>query len=306
MAIPKEESICLEVFSNFAQKLFESYSRHISDSPFPGIIERHGLALEFLASFIPEAITSNLINQIKEFVSGLKKQPNYNSAYWWKALPLEAALFSVTRGNVWLRYLGANFAHHNSSLRNYVQLTAAPIMHHTDFTFIASAYNEIETSLINGYGGAEDGVILFAASNTPNGIKKEKLDQWMKLKDVAPQSRVFLNSIGEKQYQGNPFSAYLLESSFYIMLEIAASKRGKSQQLDFVDIPTVTGMRGIIENNMANLPKIPEQLIFSGLPGAMEKGDQEGKEADGLTVEQVMKRKEACALTHPFIKIFPD
>ena len=217
-------------------------------------------------------------------------------------------MFSTTGEYVWLRYLGANFAHHNSALRDFVHLATIPIVHQMDFTYFLPAYEQIQESLINGYGGADGGVILFAASNTPNDVKKEKLGQWKELKDVAPQCRIFLDSIGKKPYYENPFSAYLLEWNFFLMLEVAATNPINSKQLAFIDIPTVRGTRGFEENRNANPPKMSDQLILSGIPAAVEKGDPVGKLRlnDSLTIEQVMKRIEACPLSHPFVKILPD
>ena len=136
--------------------------------------ELRGGLISWLCYFVPELISpenSKLLRHSCEI---------NRTAYferWYQVLPLEMALFGLTRNEAWLNNHKRNLAYGGSMLRYYVMQSlalAVPDLHFDDY----EVNDPIKRGLSITYFGAEEGAAMLAMCKGRAADKKAVLAEW--------------------------------------------------------------------------------------------------------------------------------
>jgi hypothetical protein len=136
--------------------------------------ELRGGLISWLCYFVPELVSPENLKLLRD-----SHETNCTAYFerWYQLLPLEMALFGLTRDHAWLNNHKRNLAYGGSSLRYYVMQSlalAVPDLRFDDYELV----DPIRQGLSIPYFGAEEGAAMLAMCKGPAHSKKAVLKEW--------------------------------------------------------------------------------------------------------------------------------
>lgn len=118
---------------SFLCDTLEDFRAGIDESQHTERQEMRALAVCWIATFLPEACTPPFRAELARVVEFLRARVDHRNNMWWRIAPLEAALFALTGGREWLRFLIPNLNHHSRVFRTPVIEAVGYIADRLDF-----------------------------------------------------------------------------------------------------------------------------------------------------------------------------
>lgn len=182
-----------------------AFVEHLSEPTLSHEQELRGGLIAWLCYFLPELVTEETSKLLRD-----SYEANCTSYFerWYQLLPLEMALFGLTREEAWLNNHKQNLAYGGSSLRYYVMQClslAVPDLYFDD----PQLQEAIKRGLSIPYFGAEMGAAMLAMCKGKSQRKKAVLKEW--------HDSFFLNrpDILNDLSQGNQVENWFFLSPFF-------------------------------------------------------------------------------------------
>lgn len=150
------------------------FAKHLSEPTLSHEQELRGGLIAWLCYFLPELVTQQTSKLIVDYY-----EANRTSYFerWYQPLPLEMAMFGLTRNQGWLTCHKRNLAYGGSNLRYYVMQSlalAVPDLRFDD----EEVFDPIKRGLMVPYFGAEFGAAMLAMCKGEASRKKAVLAEW--------------------------------------------------------------------------------------------------------------------------------
>ncbi len=150
------------------------FVHHLAEPTLSHEQELRGGLIAWLCYFLPELVTHQTSKLLRDCYD-----TNRTSYFerWYQLLPLEMAMFGLTRDHVWLNGHKQNLAYGGSSLRYYVMQSLALAV--PDLSFgDDEVFERIKHGLSIPYFGAEFGAAMLVMCKGDADHKKAVLAQW--------------------------------------------------------------------------------------------------------------------------------
>jgi hypothetical protein len=209
------------------------FKKHIHGVPISEENDLRAFFIAWMAVFIPESIEKPFFKNLKTFVQVVKESPEYSTSHWSKVLPLEIALYSITKDDRWLNSHIEYINYGGRSLRNFVARSLALV---ADKLYFADAdlVERVEKNVKNKVFGWQEGVTILAISR---GDPKKKVDLFQKwLKKYGDQGS-FFDKLVHGQFVENDFLSNFMWIQQYVSLRLVCKHpaKPKPEQLDFLN-----------------------------------------------------------------------
>lgn len=202
-----------------------AFVQHLSEDTLSHEQELRGGLIAWLCYFLPELVTRETSKLLEH--SHEANQTAYFER-WYQLLPLEMALFGLTRDHRWLKVHKRNLAYGGSGLRYYVMQSLALAVPDLSFDD-EEVFDPIKRGLSIPYFGAEFGAAMLAMCRGETRRKKEVLAEW--------HDRFFLNrpdvlkNLSEgKQVENWFFLSPFFRIQTYTIHRLCAPRTGRSPE----------------------------------------------------------------------------
>lgn len=101
------------------REILREFNRDFEQTPIGEIQDLRALSILWATLFIPEAMSPRFRRALIQTAEQYRGRPDYGNHAWYRALPIEAALYVLTGSPFWLPSLLNNIDHHKSSLRRW-------------------------------------------------------------------------------------------------------------------------------------------------------------------------------------------
>jgi hypothetical protein len=209
------------------------WRRDVVQTPIPEEQDLRCFFVEWVAAFLPEAVSTELINELQEAAEVCRSAPDYSTSGWYRALPIDVAIFLLTGEEDWLRTARLNVDHHNSSLRYFVMESLALAAHR--LTFDPEMTARVLHNLEVRHFRCEDLVILFAACNHHQDYKLQKISEWLGACSHNQDVEGVLRRLAEGLPVPNPFLSHMLWIQQYVSFRLAVRQPHLVEVLSTVD-----------------------------------------------------------------------
>lgn len=200
------------------------FSNALSDFRLTREQELRGALLAWFCYFCPELIPEELRTLLLAVYYRLRQLKDFDYAGWYQALPIQMAMYGLTRDQDWLASHKQNFAYGGSALRLYVLESlalAAPELNIDDDLMYQRARRNLELH----HGCCQWNVILFLSGRGPKSRKLSLLRQWGREFKLNPDEERLLGQLAEWGFVENHFFAgHFLKVQSYILQRLCASR----------------------------------------------------------------------------------
>jgi hypothetical protein len=213
--------------------IWREYRRDFESTPTSEIQDLRALSILWTAVFIPECISLRLRRSLAKTVRQYRERADYGHACWHRILPVEAALYAITRTESWLSAILANLDHHKSSLRTFTVESLALIADRLEFD--AETLQRIGRNLDVRHFFCEWPVILFAVSKGSAECKRLQIELWLGLYEMNANERAILEALARGEMVENPFLHRALRVQQFMTLRLACTSPEAEEQLNLDD-----------------------------------------------------------------------
>jgi hypothetical protein len=175
------------------QAIWREYVRDFEMTPITEVQDLRAFSILWAAVFMPECISREFQRSVAVTVLQYRDRVDYGHACWFRALPIEAALYALTGTEPWLSTIRANLDHHNSSLRTMTIESFAPIADRMEFD--GEMLRRIARNLEVQHFFCEWPVILFAVSRGTAEYKRQRIEEWLGSFEMNSRERAVLETL---------------------------------------------------------------------------------------------------------------
>jgi hypothetical protein len=210
--------------------IWREFVRDLEITPAGEVQDFRAFSVLWIALFVPEAISARFQSAMTAAALQWRERPDFGHRIWFRILPVEAALYTLTGDPFWVSLILSNLDHHNSSLRTITIETLAPIANR--LTFGAAELTRIEHNIDVRHFFWEWPVILLAISRTAAGEKKQRLAKWLETYELDPRGHEIVEKLAAGERVENPFLYRLLRIQQFLSLQFACAPPQKLRQPD--------------------------------------------------------------------------
>lgn len=198
------------------------FKKEFGERPMSQVQDQRGLLLAWLAVFIPEAFSSRHRIRLEEAVRYLKMEGDYLLNGWFELLPLEAALFALTRDKNWLRIAMRRWDHDSSEFRRQVYQCLALVAPRIGLDY-RGLLERAEYCLKRVYFFNHEMLALLASMGWPPEEKQRLFAKWLEqyYGRLNQPERSALEQLSQGQAMLNPHIGWILKLQAYACLRIA-------------------------------------------------------------------------------------
>jgi hypothetical protein len=202
-------------------QIWTEYQRDFEVRPITEIQDLRAFSVLWVSTFVPEVVSVRFRNTLAREVGRYRDRPDYSSFCWYRALPIEAALYVLTGEESWLDTIRLNLDHHKMSLREVVTESLALVANR--LVFDAEMLKRIAHNLEVLHFFREWPVILFATSKGDPDSKRQQVRKWLDSYDLKGDERDVLQKLVQGHLVVNPFLNRLLRTQQFLTLRLAGS-----------------------------------------------------------------------------------
>jgi hypothetical protein len=195
--------------------IWSGYRRDFEEEPITEVQDLRAFSILWAALFIPEAISSRLRRSLMRVAEQYRERADYSYGCWYRALPIDAAIYTLTADKWWLTAILSNLNHHKRSLREFTIESFAPIAHQLEFD--CETLHRIAENIEWRHTFYEWPVILFAGSAER---KRQKIEEWLRSYELSDP---VLEKLARGELVENPFLHRALRTQHYLTLRMACA-----------------------------------------------------------------------------------
>lgn len=267
MAEEKNQFACNPLDLNrFRRLLEEEFNRFRHDFEIRPITEAQdlrALLIAWVAVFLPEAVTDDLINKVKDFLTNIRERKDFLYEGWYSVIDLDIALFAATNQSSWLYNHRYNFDHHNSTIREFLTRSLALVADRISFDD-EELLNRTARNLSYRHSYSEYCLIILAVSKGDVNNKVKQFTQWISNNALNEKIRYLLKQLSMGDFVTNSLLWHFLWVQQYITLRIACYPYVPSKQL------LLPGTEQYIHAAPIKKNKIPTEEQKTYLPWILE------------------------------------
>lgn len=213
--------------------IWREYRRDFDLREITEIQDLRAFSILWAAVFIPEAVPRLLFYSMCRSIDQYRQREDYSTFGWYRALPIEAAIYAMF-GDAWrLSTILLNLNHHKSSLRQFTTESFALVANRLEFD--ADALERIGKNLEWRHFYCEQGVILFAVSRATPEFKRRKIEEWLAAYSLNPDEQKALENLARGRIVENPFLHRALRAQQFLTLRLACIPEKDSSEPDPAD-----------------------------------------------------------------------
>ena len=186
--------------------------------------ELRGALIAWFCVFTPDLINDECRTLLHAFYEKARLDPDYDTSGWFKILPIELALYGITRDQNWLQRHKRNFAYGGAGLRCYVMESlslVAPELSSEDQELL----DRVEQNLSAVHGACEWGAAMMMVGKGQRKHKIQLLSEWGGKFRLNPREKAVLDELAAN---GCVLNRYFLPHYFrvqtYIIQRLCAAQ----------------------------------------------------------------------------------
>ncbi len=197
---------------------FRRFQAWVEARPVPECQQARGHFIAWIAAFCPEAVPKGFINALRAFVSKIREADDYRSEHWWRILPLDVALSTLTNSPSYLRVAVTNVDHEGSQLRLLVFEALAVVAERLDGND-EELRRRTAHNLETHHFYADHGVALVTVARGVPEAKRALLNEWRaRYRNTVADD--MLRDLTEGREHPNPFIGHMLWLHQYACLRL--------------------------------------------------------------------------------------